>query len=232
MRQHHASPLEAMQKAIDVSELARIRGVATSLHLPLAAVQAQQLLDYLGLLQRWNAVHNLSALQSKEKLLVRLVFDSLTVATALARYAEGRDIRVLDVGSGSGFPAAAIAVARPSWDVAAVDSVSKKAAFIQQAAAESGIANLRAVGARVESLSSTRPFDVIVSKAFGSLRALVAGTERVLVPGGVWVAQKGKYPAGEIAELPSSVEVFHVEPVTVPDLEEDRCLVWLRRRAS
>jgi 16S rRNA (guanine527-N7)-methyltransferase len=232
VRKRHARRLEAMQQVIDASELTRVRAAAAQLHLSLTAVQAQQLLDYLGLLQRWNAVHNLSGLQSKEKLLVRLVLDSLTVAAALARYAEGRHIRVLDVGSGSGFPAAAIAVARPSWDVAAVDSVSKKAAFIQQAAAESGIANLRAVGARVEGLSSTRPFDVIVSKAFGSLRALVVSTERVLLPGGVWVAQKGKYPAGEIAELPSSVEVFHVEPVTVPGLDEDRCLVWLRRRAS
>ena len=232
MRGHPASPLEAMQQVIDASALARVRAAATRLHVPLAAVQAQQLLDYLGLLERWNAVHNLSALRGKEGLLVRLVFDSLTVAAALVRYAEGRDIRVLDVGSGSGFPAAAIAVVRPAWDVTAVDSVFKKAAFVQQAAAETGIANLRALGTRVENLSRPRAFDAVVSKAFGSLSALVVSTERLLVSGGVWIAQKGKHPAGEIAELPHGVEVFHVEPVTVPDLDEDRCLVWLRRRTS
>jgi 16S rRNA (guanine527-N7)-methyltransferase len=217
-----------MQQTIDVPVLARLRAAAAQVGITLDGAHAQHLLDYLGLLERWNAVHNLSALEGTADLLVHLVFDSLTVAAALVRHAEGRDLRVLDVGSGSGFPAAVIAVVQPTWGVTAIDSVAKKAAFVQQAAADSRITNLRAVRGRVEKLQATAPFDAIVSKAFGSLRKLLASTDQVLKPDGVWVAQKGRYPADEIAELPSGI-VFHVEPVTVPDLYEERCLVWLRR---
>src|SRR5207244_547264 len=133
-----------------------------------------------------------------ERLLVRLVFDSVALTAALIRHAGSRDLRVLDVGSGSGFPAAAIAVARPRWAVTAIDSVSKKAAFVRQAAAQCGVANLRVIAGRVEALVPTWEFDVIVSKALGSLAEFAVATAGALAAGGVWVAQKGKHPSGEM----------------------------------
>lgn len=221
-----------MQQTIDEAALVRFRAAAAQLGITLSAPQLRQMHDYIALLERWNAVHNLTALRDKDELLASLVFDSLTLAAALVRHSEGRQLRVLDVGSGSGFPAAVIAVVRPTWAVHAIDSVSKKTAFIQQAAVESRIANLHSLSGRVEKLPAALQFDAVVSKAFGSLRALVVSTDRLLEPGGIWVAQKGKYPASELAELPTEVEAFHVEPVTVPELDEERCLVWLRRSES
>ena len=89
-----------MQQII-ASMLARLRAAAAQLHVTLAPGQAQQLLNYLALLERWYAVHNLSALQGKEELLVRLVFDSLTVTAGLIRQSEGRDMLVsAQTGSG------------------------------------------------------------------------------------------------------------------------------------
>lgn len=218
-----------MERTVDAPARDRIRAVAAQLGVTLAAAQAEQMLRYLSLLERWSAVHNLSALQNREEILIRLVFDSLSLSAALFRHAGGRELSVLDVGTGSGFPAAAIAIAQPGWAVSAVDSVAKKVAFVQQAAADCDIANLRAIEARVENLPPGDGFDAIVSKAFGSLANLVVRTERLQKAGGVWVAQKGKHPASEIAELPPRFQVFHVEPVTVPHLIEERCLVWLRR---
>jgi 16S rRNA (guanine527-N7)-methyltransferase len=119
------------------------------------------------------------------------------------------------------------AVCCPQLQVSCVDAVGKKAAFIQQSGAELGLRNLRGVHARVEKL--TDQFDVVSSRAFASLDDFTSWSSQALARDGVWLAMKGKHPAEEIAQLPISVEVFHVEHISVPCLDADRCLVWMRR---
>jgi 16S rRNA (guanine527-N7)-methyltransferase len=115
--------------------------------------------------------------------------------------------------------------------VVCVDTVGKKAAFIRQAAVELGLRNLGAEHARVEALKSS-PFDIITSRAFASLVDFTRLSRALLGPQGVWMAMKGKTPADELSALPSDVEVFHVEPLSVPGLNAERCLVWMRPKAS
>ena len=80
---------------------------------------------------------------------------------------------------------------------------------------------------RVEELSDN--FEVVTSRAFSSLADFCVLSQQALAPRGVWLAMKGKRPDGEIAALPSNVEVFHVEQLEVPGLDAERCLVWMRR---
>lgn len=206
----------------------RLQQGARQLELPIDDVQVGQLLVYLERLDRWNGVHSLSAWKGPLDLLIHHVFDSLSLVGPLQRFAEGRPLRVLDAGSGPGFPAAVLAVMNASWRVTAVDAVGKKIAFVRQAAPESGIANLIGVHSRLEDMPSAKPFDVIVSRAFGTLGHFAAQTRHLLAAGGVWVAQKGRIPDEEIAELTHDFRVFHVEPVTVPSLNAERHLVWMR----
>jgi 16S rRNA (guanine527-N7)-methyltransferase len=118
---------------------------------------------------------------------------------------------------------------RPAWSVTAVDAVAKKVAFIRQAATESGIANLIGLHARLEDLVPLTPYDIVVSRAFGSLDTFTAQTHHLLDSAGVWVAQKGRVPDEEIRALRGDFQVFHVEPVTVPGLDVERHLLWMRR---
>ena len=108
-----------------------------------------------------------------------------------------------------------------------VDTVAKKAAFIQQVAVTLKLPHLRGVHARVESL--TGPYHLISSRAFASLADFVNGSLAALAEQGVWMAMKGKHPGDELAALPSAATMFHVEPLVVPGLAAERCLVWLRR---
>ncbi|MEY3461314.1 MAG: hypothetical protein RLZZ03_967 [Pseudomonadota bacterium] len=108
-----------------------------------------------------------------------------------------------------------------------VDTVGKKAAFIKQAALALGLANLTGLHARVETI--TQPFDVICSRAFASLVDFTSWSQAALAPGGVWMALKGKHPAEELALLPPGVAVFHVEPLVVPGLDAERCIIWLKK---
>jgi len=211
--------------------LQRLLAGAHRLGLAIDDGQASQLLAYLACLDRWNRVHNLSAHARLSHFMVQHVFDSMTLVGPLTRHARGRSLRVLDAGSGAGFPAAVIAALRPDWAVAAVDAVAKKVAFVRQAAMEAGIANLAAHHERLEQLRLVVGFDVVVSRAFASLDRLIASTRGLLAQNGVWVAMKGRVPTDEIGRLNEGVEVFHVEPVTVPGLNAERNLIWMRRTA-
>lgn len=201
------------------------------LGLTLDAEQQARLLDYQALIAKWNRVYNLTAVRDPAEMLTHHLLDSLSVVGPLRRHAAGRPLRVLDVGSGAGLPGVVLAIAEPLWQITCVDTVGKKASFIQQVAAELGLRQLRSEHARVEALPPARA-DVVTSRAFASLVDFTQLTRSHLAPDGLWMAMKGKAPTAEIAELPATVDVFHVEPLNVPDLDAERCLVWMRPRAA
>ena len=201
------------------------KGLA-ELGLPLSEAQTQQLLDYVDLIQKWTKVYNLTAVRDPAEMLTHHLLDSLAVIAPLRRQAAG-PIRLLDVGSGAGLPGAVIAICCPDITVHCVDTVAKKAAFIQQVAVSLRLPNLRGIHARVENL--TDKYQVVSSRAFASLVDFTTWSVGALAEQGVWMGMKGKHPADEIAALPSSVEVFHVEQLVVPGLDAERCIVWMRR---
>ncbi|MFM7024584.1 MAG: 16S rRNA (guanine(527)-N(7))-methyltransferase RsmG [Limnohabitans sp.] len=203
-----------------------LRSGAAGLGLVLSDAQCDQLLAYLALIQKWNKVYNLTAVRDPQEMLTHHLLDSLTAVAPLVRHTRGRAARVLDVGSGGGLPGIVLAICRPELDVSCVDTVGKKAAFIQQVAASLKLPNLHGIHARVETLQG--PFDVVCCRAFAALPDFVAWSRSALAPQGVWMAMKGRQPQAELDGLPSDVEVFHVEPLVVPGLDVERCMVWMR----
>jgi 16S rRNA (guanine527-N7)-methyltransferase len=189
--------------------------------------EIDQLLAYLALLQRWNKVYNLSAVRDPAEMLTHHLLDCLAVVPPLRSHAQDRPLRILDVGSGGGLPGVVLAILQPQWSVTCVDAVAKKASFVRQVAGDLSLPNLRAVHARVEEMPASAQFDVIVSRAFASLADFTAWSRERLAPGGVWLAMKGRAPDDEVRALGADVSVFHVEPLHVPALRAQRCLVWL-----
>jgi 16S rRNA (guanine527-N7)-methyltransferase len=208
---------------------AGLRSGAQALGLTLSDAQIQHLLDYAALIQKWNKVYNLTALRDPADMLTHHLLDSLTAIAPLRRHTQGQSIKVLDVGSGGGLPGVVLAICMPELNVSCVDTVAKKAAFVQQVAVSLKLPNLRGLHARVESL--TDPYQVICSRAFASLPDFVTWSRSALAEGGVWMAMKGKHPQGEIDALPADVKVFHVEPLSVPGLDVERCMVWMKPEA-
>ncbi len=203
-----------------------LKAGAAELGLSLSEARFEQLLGYLVLIQKWNKVYNLTAVRDPQEMLTHHLLDSLAAVAPLVRYTGGQPAKVLDVGSGGGLPGIVLAICRPELDVSCVDTVGKKAAFIQQVAASLKLSNLHGIHARVETLNG--PFDVICCRAFASLPDFVNWSRGALAGQGVWMAMKGKHPQDEIEGLPADVQVFHVEPLTVPGLDVERCMVWMR----
>ncbi len=199
--------------------------------------QQAQLLAYLDLIAKWTKVYNLTAVRDTDEMLTHHLLDSLAVIAPLRRelaklpqpvaVTDGQPMfSLLDVGAGAGLPGIVIAITCPDIAVTCVDTVAKKAAFIQQVAATLKLPNLKGVHARVESL--TQPFDVVCSRAFASLIDFTSWSRSALAPHGVWMAMKGKHPHEELAVLPANTSVFHVEQLQVPGLDAERCIVWMR----
>jgi 16S rRNA (guanine527-N7)-methyltransferase len=231
--------LPALQKGLD------------GLSLSLTETQQSQLLAYMDLIGKWTKVYNLTAVRDANEMLTHHLLDSLAVIAPLRRElaklnlpaadlaadcagGEGlaavkhgqNKFTLLDVGAGAGLPGIVIAIVCPKVSVTCVDAVAKKAAFIQQVAATFKLPNLWGLHARVESL--THPYDVVCSRAFASLLDFTTWSEPALAKHGVWMAMKGKHPEQELAVLPESVKVFHVEQIQVPGLDAERCIVWMR----
>jgi 16S rRNA (guanine527-N7)-methyltransferase len=166
-------------------------------------------------------------------MLTHHLLDSLAIVAPLTRQTQGQtqgvSINMLDVGAGAGLPGVVVAICCPQINVTCVDAVAKKMAFVQQVATELKLPNLKALHARVETL--TDKYDVITSRAFATLLDFVTGSHAALKPAtGVWLAMKAKDTATEIAALPPNVDVFHVEQLAVPGLVAERCIVWMRSK--
>ncbi|HUL67718.1 MAG TPA: 16S rRNA (guanine(527)-N(7))-methyltransferase RsmG [Burkholderiaceae bacterium] len=204
-----------------------LRRSSADLGVQLSDTQSTQLVAFANLLVKWNRVHNLTALDKPQDILSHHLLDSLSIVPELERCAEGRVLRILDVGSGGGLPGVPIAIALPAMHVTLIDRVQKKTAFLQQVCVELGLTNVEVTHARVEEYRAA-PFDVITSRAFAALEEMVRVTSHLLAGRGCWLAMKGVYPTEEISALPSTVKLVRAVKLHVPLLGAERHLLVLR----
>jgi len=190
-------------------------GVALTEH---DAARLRQLLEELA---RWNQRFNLTGLTDLESMVTHHVLDSLSVH----RYLHGP--RVADVGTGAGFPGLPLALVNPERRFTLIDSNGKKIRFVSHAVRTLGLMNVEPLQARVETLRPEKPFDTVLARAFAPLPQLLetiaplCGSEtRVL-------AMKGKWPQGELEDLPPLWRVAESHTLSVPGLAEERCLLVL-----
>lgn len=192
--------------------------------LSLTEAQQNKLLEYVGLLTKWNKTYNLTALRDESLMISHHLLDSLT----LLPYIEGAQT-MLDVGSGGGQPGIPAAICRPDLQITLLDANTKKTSFLQQAVIELGLDKVRVVSGRVEAVQDFQA-DVITSRAFAELADFVNWTAHLLTDNGYWAAMKGVFPHEEIERLPDFVQVEKVEELYVPQLDAERHMVVLRKK--
>jgi 16S rRNA (guanine527-N7)-methyltransferase len=213
----------------------RLAQACDTLRLDASEKQIGQLQQYIEQLLRWNRSYNLTAIRKPDQMLTQHILDCLAVVGpvqhALA-VRENQGPTILDVGSGAGLPGVVLAIMLPAVHVTCVDAVEKKMTFVRQMRGVLELSNLSATHARVETQSAQ--YDVVISRAFASLSdfAQTAG-ERVL-PTGNLIAMKARPTDDEFAELAikTTWSIERVEPIHVPELQAQRCLVWLHRTGN
>jgi 16S rRNA (guanine527-N7)-methyltransferase len=192
------------------------------------AAQAK-LLAYVALLQKWNRIHNLTAIRESERMVTHHLLDALA---ALPHLPQRRMLRLIDVGSGGGLPGVPLAIARPDWRVTLLDSNRKKTTFLRQVAAELGLPGVAVAAARVEDYAPQVRFDVAISRAFAPLPQFVAAARHLVASGGLLVALAGEYPHEALADLPPGFHVSALPRLDVPGLGGERHLVIVQADAA
>jgi 16S rRNA (guanine527-N7)-methyltransferase len=197
---------------------------AASLGVNLAEPDAGRLIHLLDELERWNRTYNLTAIRNREDMLTHHLLDSLSI------YPDLQGSSVADVGTGAGFPGLPLAVVNPERRFTLIDSNGKKIRFVQHAARELGLDNVEGLHGRVEAMKVAKPFDTVVSRAFAPLPAMVANVAPLCGPGTRVLAMKGKWPQEELDALPAGWLQQGSRELTVPGLDEARCVLVLTRR--
>ena len=185
----------------------------------------------------WNRTTNLTAITEPLDVAVKHYVDSVAATAWIEDSA-----RVLDAGSGGGFPGIPLHILRPDLTLTLVDSVRKKVSFLKHAIRTLGLQHIEAVHARLEALGRQPAyrgrFDAVICRAFSSLEAFAAQTDAFLAPGGCLIALKGPQadlPEEERAEdgkdtvirLGSRSYFIRVYRYQLPILDSQRRLVRL-----
>lgn len=195
---------------------ARTAGIAVT------EAQAAALIDYLSLLSKWNGVYNLTAIRDPEQMRIQHLLDSL----AILPFLDARGVRsVIDVGTGGGLPGMVLAIMRPNWRIMLNDIVQKKTAFLTQAKATLGLANVSVHTGRVEEIVDAHGFDAVVSRAFADLADFARLARHLVHPEGAMYAMKGLRPDDEIARLPDGATLSDIITLKVPHLDASRHLL-------
>lgn len=202
---------------------ARLDAGANQLGIDLDQSQLDTLWRYAHMLRERNAHVNLTSIDSPDGILTLHMLDSLSVAKEL-----GDARRLIDVGTGGGFPGIPLAVACPDRQFVLIDGTQKKIRFVAEAISALDIRNAQAVAARAESFGGERGFDIVITRAVGALADMLAHCERLLAPRGRLFAMKGRVPDEELRALPRGWKP-QVIPLQVPGLEAERHLVILAR---
>lgn len=206
-----------------MSAASRLAAGINRLGLDLDATTQQRLLAYGALLMKWNKVYNLTAIRDEAAMVDLHLLDSLAVLPYV-------DVdRIADIGTGGGLPGIPLAICRPLFQVALVETVNKKASFLQQAKIELGLENLTVHNTRVELLKPAEPYPAVISRAFSSLNDFVSLTDHLVAPDGHWLAMKGVYPEDELAQLPPGFAVTRSHRLVVPGVDAERHLLIISR---
>lgn len=206
-----------------MSAAQRLAAGIAKLGLSLDESTQAKLLAYGGLLMKWNKVYNLTAIRDEASMVDLHLLDSLSILPYV------KASRIADIGTGGGLPGIPLAICHPDMEVSLVETVNKKASFLQQAKIELALANLSVHNLRVETLKPAEPYPAVISRAFSSLLDFVSLTDHLVAPDGLWYAMKGVYPEDELSALPAGFSLKESHRLAVPGVDAERHLLIISR---
>jgi 16S rRNA (guanine527-N7)-methyltransferase len=200
-----------------------LQAAAKQFGLEISDADCARMMRLLDELDVWNERMNLTAIRERSQQITKHLLDSLSVQPFL------RGTRIIDIGTGAGFPGLPLAIVNPERSFTLLDSTAKKLKFIDHVTQLLEIPNVTTVHARAESYRPEKRFDTVISRAVGPVERFVKWAGHLCVGGGRLLAMKGRYPAGELESLPSGWKIAAVHRLTVPGLDEERHLVEICR---
>lgn len=210
------------------------------------ADEKAQLIDFIELLIKWNRVYNLTSINGRQQMIIRHLFDSLSLVHYFEQYlgpepfskSKPKPIsslattkRIIDVGCGAGLPGLPLAIVCPQHEFVLLDSNTKKTRFIVQVVSDLGLKNITIEPSRSQDFHPEQQFDCIISRALSSVSEIVAITAHLCMQKGLFLIMKGANPRQELETLTDEVIVRLVERVNIPKLDAERHIVCLQAKS-
>lgn len=202
--------------------------------------RVQKFASYFTILSEWNNRFNLTAITDEADVRIRHFIDSLTVLRVLPPQDPKRFLRVIDIGTGAGFPGIPLKIARDDVDVTLVDGTAKKLRFCDEVVAQLKLHNIRTLQGRAEELGHAMDhrerYDVVVARAVAPLPTLVEYLLPLVKLGGIAVAMKGSEAEAEAEQATHAIgklggRLNRVEQVALPGLPDKRALIVIDKVA-
>lgn len=215
-----------------------LKEIQTLLGLKLTSRQTAAFQRYEQLLMEWNARFNLTAVRDVEGVRTKHFLDSLTCMQVWRDCPPGR---LIDVGTGAGFPGIPLKIMQPSMQLTLVESVGKKADFCRLVVQDLGLDKVQVVQARAEELGQQaahrEQYDWAVARAVANLPVLVEFLLPLVRVGGGMLAQKGEAGPVEAHQADRAIKLLggrlrQLKPVLLPGIAEDRYLVIIDKVAG
>lgn len=186
----------------------------------------QSISQYLLLIEKWNRIHNLTAIRSLDEMFTQHIMDSLAVLPHI------NGPIIVDIGSGAGLPGIPIALARPDWPVTLVESNAKKTSFLQQVKIELGLKNVEIVTKRIEEYQPHKNINTLITRAFSNLGAFINLSKHLNHTNDqhlIWVAMKADCTDQELKQIDMPYVIDKIITITVPGLAANRQLVVIKQ---
>ncbi|KZN47362.1 16S rRNA (guanine(527)-N(7))-methyltransferase RsmG [Pseudoalteromonas luteoviolacea] len=203
--------------------LEQLNALLSETDITLTENQKKQLVDYVGLLDKWNKAYNLTSVRDPKEMMIKHILDSLVVSPHLT----GK--HYIDVGTGPGLPGIVLAIALPDTEFVLLDSLGKRVRFLTQVKHALGLKNVTPVQSRVEEYQPSVKLDGVLSRAFASLQDMVQWCTHLIDTSGRFLALKGMYPQDELDNLPDGISLEQNITLQVPKLEGERHLIILTK---
>ncbi len=197
----------------------------------------RQLTSFSELFKTYNSHTNLMSKNDVNLLFEKHIFDSLAISRFLEKYCEDEQLKILDIGTGGGFPSLPMAIVFPLFEIMALDSIKKKIDFIELAKRELGLGNIKPICCRVEDLQENfkESFDLVTSRAVADLNVILEYAVPFLKIGGYFVAYKSKIADEEIEKSRNALKLLGASIIDkieykLPLMEHhDRVLIVIRK---
>ena len=192
------------------NETALLHNAAEEIGISLSDTQANQLIGYVDLMEKWNRAFNLTAVRRRRELFSRHIFESLAVKPHI------RGEQWADIGTGAGLPGVPLAITEPDKPVVLLDSNGKKTRFLLEVKRALGLSNIEVETTRVENWRPALHPDAVITRAFADLATTIGRTQHILHDHGMLFAMKTESAAEELDSLPSGFELISNQSVEVP----------------
>lgn len=203
---------------MEANEKTLLRDCAAQMGIALEEAALDRFMRYLSLLLEWNEKMNLTAITEKRDVVLKHFADCLSLAPYVTA-----GLRVIDVGTGAGFPGLPVKIACPQIDLTLLDSLQKRIGFLEEVTRELGLTGVSCVHARAEDGGQNplyrEQYDLCVSRAVANLAVLAEYCLPFVRVGGRLVALKGPDAATEVAQAAAALQKLGGRLVEIRDVE-------------